>query len=152
MQWLSSRIWTRFAVFISYDDNNYTTGTSWHLVAFMWGIDYVQHWKKRMFLCVLWHFNLCWLFKTKSIFIKINRSIWNNSSKYKYTAYFSKTFLFQAIQFSQTDLIQTINFSISVIFVYTQLNVKTAFHSQKQLFFEQFSLAYKNSSISNNKV
>ena len=28
MQWVSSRIWTRVAVFISYDDNNYTTGTS----------------------------------------------------------------------------------------------------------------------------
>ena len=27
MQSFSSRIWTRFAVFISYDDNNYTTGT-----------------------------------------------------------------------------------------------------------------------------
>ena len=28
MQSVSSRIWTRVAVFISYDDNNYTTGTS----------------------------------------------------------------------------------------------------------------------------
>ena len=28
MQWVSSRIWTRVAVFISYDDNNYTTVTS----------------------------------------------------------------------------------------------------------------------------
>ena len=26
MQSVSSRIWTRVAVFISYDDNNYTTG------------------------------------------------------------------------------------------------------------------------------
>ena len=31
MQSVSSRIWTRIAVFISYDDNDYTTGTSnWH--------------------------------------------------------------------------------------------------------------------------
>ena len=37
----------------------------------------------------------------------------------------SKTFLFQAIQFSQTVLIQRIQFSISIDFVYTQLNVKT---------------------------
>ena len=29
MQWVSSGIWTRVAVFISYDDNNYTTGTSY---------------------------------------------------------------------------------------------------------------------------
>ena len=27
MQSVSSRIWTRVAVFISYDDNHYTTGT-----------------------------------------------------------------------------------------------------------------------------
>ena len=31
----------------------------------------------------------------------------------------SKTFLFQAFQFSQTVLIQTIKFSISIDFVYT---------------------------------
>ena len=36
-----------------------------------------------------------------------------------------KTFLFQAIQFSQTILIQIIQFSMSTDFVYTQLNVKT---------------------------
>ena len=29
MQSVSSRIWTRVAVSISYDDNHYTTGTSW---------------------------------------------------------------------------------------------------------------------------
>ena len=28
MQSVSSRIWTRIAVFISYGDNDYTTGTS----------------------------------------------------------------------------------------------------------------------------
>ena len=28
MQSVSSRFWTRVAVFISYDDNDYTTGTS----------------------------------------------------------------------------------------------------------------------------
>ena len=36
-----------------------------------------------------------------------------------------KTFLFQAIQFSQTDKIQTIQFSMNIVFVYRQLNVKT---------------------------
>ena len=29
MQSVSSRIWTRIAVFISYGDNDYTTGTLW---------------------------------------------------------------------------------------------------------------------------
>ena len=37
----------------------------------------------------------------------------------------AKTFLFQSIQISQTILIQTIQFSISRVFVHTQLNVKT---------------------------
>ena len=32
MQSVSSRIWTRVAVFISYDDNNYTTVTSTKLL------------------------------------------------------------------------------------------------------------------------
>ena len=36
-----------------------------------------------------------------------------------------KTFLFKAIQLSQTVLIQTNQFSISIVFVYIQLNVKT---------------------------
>ena len=36
-----------------------------------------------------------------------------------------KTFLFQAIQFSQAVLIQLIPFSISSGFLYIQLNVKT---------------------------
>ena len=31
MQSISSRIWTRVAVSISYDDNNYTTGIDTHL-------------------------------------------------------------------------------------------------------------------------
>ena len=39
-----------------------------------------------------------------------------------------KTFLFQAIQFSQTILIQPIQLSISIDFVYTQLDVKTVLY------------------------
>ena len=36
MQSVSSRIWTRVAVSISYDDNHYTTGTSiFYIVYFM---------------------------------------------------------------------------------------------------------------------
>ena len=76
-----------------------------------------------------------------------------------------KTFLFQAIQLNQTVLIHTIQFSISIVFVYTQLNVKTVpfqriqfsvstfamsktvlfqtiqFSIQKQFHFKQFCLA-----------
>ena len=36
-----------------------------------------------------------------------------------------KSFLFQAILFSQKVLIQTIQFSIRIGFIHTQLNVKT---------------------------
>ena len=39
-----------------------------------------------------------------------------------------KTFLFQAIQFSQVVLIQLIQFSISADVVYTQLNIKTVLY------------------------
>ena len=46
-----------------------------------------------------------------------------------------KTFLFQAIQFCQTILIQTIPFSISIDFVYKQVNVK-------QFYFKLFILAW----------
>ncbi len=44
--------------------------------------------------------------------------------EFKYSLIVKKTFLFQAIQFSQAVLIQLIQFSISSGFVYTQLNVK----------------------------
>ena len=45
MQSVSSRIWTRVAVSISYDDNDYTTGTYLfgydnHLFAQLYGIKY----------------------------------------------------------------------------------------------------------------
>ena len=63
----------------------------------------------------------------------------------------SKTVLFQAIQFCQTVLIKTIQFSIIIVFVYSQLNVKTVrFQTiqrniKKLLHFKQFSLAWVHS-------
>ena len=56
-------------------------------------------------------------------------------------------FLFQVIQFCQSALIQAIQFTICIGFIYTKLDVKTVlfqtiqFSMQKQLNFEQFSLA-----------
>ena len=81
----------------------------------------------------------------------------------------SKTFLFQAIQFSQIVRIQSIPFSISIDFVYTQLNIKTILFQtiqfsvstvsmSKTVLFQtiHFSISmqfkYKNSSISSNSV
>ena len=59
----------------------------------------------------------------------------------------SKTILFQAIQFNQRVIIQTIQFSISIVFIYTQLKVKTVlfqtiqFSIQRKFHFKQFSFA-----------
>ena len=63
----------------------------------------------------------------------------------------SKTFLFQTIQFIQTVLIQIILFSISIVFVYTQLNVKIVLFQTIQLsIITQFK--YQNSFIPNNSA
>ena len=63
----------------------------------------------------------------------------------------SKTFLFQAIQFSQTVLNQTSQFSISRVFVYMQLNVKTILFQTIQ-FSISTQFTSQNSSISSNSV
>ena len=48
--------------------------------------------------------------------------------KCKYSVIMKKTFLFQAVRFSQALLIELIQFSITTDFVYTQLNVKTVLY------------------------
>ena len=53
MQSFSSRIWTRVAVSISYDDNRYTTGTSYYIVRFI-------------YMIILWSLSSCWLTWKKS--------------------------------------------------------------------------------------
>ena len=49
MQSVSSRIWTRVAVSISYDDNHYTTGTSKSCLLYVYILTFVQ-----LFLKVFW--------------------------------------------------------------------------------------------------
>ena len=84
----------------------------------------------------LWYINFCKLFNVKSIFMKIvlfqiiQISI-STQFKCKYSL-IVKSFLFQAIQFSQVVLIHLIQFSISTDFVYAQLS--------KQFYVKQFSL------------
>ena len=74
-----------------------------------------------------------------------------------------KTFLFQVIQFSQTVRIKTIQFSISVVFDYTQLNVKTILFQTihfnvgtvsmlKAFLFQTIQFSIQNSSISSSSV
>ena len=61
-----------------------------------------------------------------------------------------KTFLFQAIQFSQTVLIQLIQFSISTDSVYT-VNCQSSSILNNSVYCK-YSFNVKNSSISNNSV
>ena len=63
----------------------------------------------------------------------------------------SKTFLFQAAQFIKTVLFRTILFSISIVFVYTQLNVKTVLVKNNSVY-RKNSFNVKNCSISINSV
>ena len=60
-------------------------------------------------------------------------------------------FLFQANQFSQTVLIQTIQFSIIIVFVHAQLNVKTILFQTIQ-FFQSTQFKCQNSSFSISSV
>ena len=90
MQSVSSRIWTRVTVSISYDNNDYTTGTSWdmmiHNLYKTWGqrwmdnfwriitgyLHYLWERKKEIvnkdvwFGLVLWYIDYCRLFSAKS--------------------------------------------------------------------------------------
>ena len=84
---------------------------------------------KTLFGCLfvfLWHINLCRLFNAKSIFMKlvlfetIQFRI-STQFKCKYSLIVKKTFLFQAIEFSQAVLIPLIHFSISTYLVYTDI-------------------------------
>ena len=68
----------------------------------------LQYIEDDLFVCVFWYIKLFRLFNAKFIFIQVNSSISKNSVKHKFTFWYSKIFLFQAIQFYQTDLIQTI--------------------------------------------
>ena len=57
MQTVTSRIWTRVSVSISYDDNHYTTGTSSLLYQFFWNTIYIEfiyfEWiKSYNFVCI----------------------------------------------------------------------------------------------------
>ena len=64
-QSVSSRIWTRVAVFISYDDNNYTTGT-WRRIMKQWSMC----WRKLVIISISGLFVLIWRWWTFS---------WDNS-------------------------------------------------------------------------
>ena len=58
------------------------------------------------FVWDLWQINLNRWFNAKSILKQINSSISNNPVKHKHTVQLSKTFIFQAIRFSQKVLLE----------------------------------------------
>ena len=115
-----------------------------------WGILFRRFWgtlvhhysvtrlsKKDNWFCIKLHTYKCgWLFGFYDISIFVGYLMPNSfyANSQFYFKQFSlawvhglivKTFLFQAIQFSQTVRIQLIQFSISSDFLYTQVNVKT---------------------------
>ena len=81
-----------------FSNTSQPTCLGWLLVGFYGISTFIGHLTPNPFLCKGWVHNL------------------------------SKTFLFQAIQFSQTVEIQLIQFSISTGFIHTQLNVKTVLY------------------------
>ena len=89
-----------------------------------------------LFVRVLWHINHCRLLIAKSIFTQKNPF---QTIQFSISKQFNcqKIFLFQAIQFSQTVLFQTIQVSVIQL------------QCQEQFYFNQSSLAYKTSLISN---
>ena len=63
MKSVSSRVWTRVAVFISYDDNHYTTGTSKHA-----GRMFFRYFRSFCFVCIIWFCpDTFWVFLHSSI-------------------------------------------------------------------------------------
>ena len=91
-------------------------------------------------------------------YLKPNPFLYKETVLFQIIQFSCKKFLFQVIQFSKTVLIKTTQFIISWVFVYKQLNDKTVlfqtiqfsveqFQCQKQFYFKQFSLPYKNSSL-----
>ena len=66
MQSVSSKIWTRVAVSISYDDNNYTMGTS-RLGQIVCDKDRVVHRCIVLAEMPLTRFEECWPFPTESL-------------------------------------------------------------------------------------
>ena len=66
LQSVSSRIWTRVAVFISYDDNLYTTGTSYMCVCVSVCVSIGSKYEWFVFF-VLWHLNHRGLFNAEAI-------------------------------------------------------------------------------------
>ena len=86
-----------------------------------------------IYVCVCVSVRVCLCFMAYQLFLVILCQIYFYTNKQFYFKQFSLTivhrltitFLLQAISFSQTALIQTIQFSISIISVFTELNVKT---------------------------
>ena len=78
--------------------------------------------KNRFVVWVLWHINLCMLFKAKSIFMKI---VLFQTIPFSISTQFKCKY---SLFLSQTVLIQIIQFSMNTDFVYTQINAITVLY------------------------
>ena len=76
---------------------------------------------KQLYITI--QFSVSTVLMSKTVQFQIIQFSISTQFKCKYSL-IVKTFLFEAIQFTQAVLIQLIKFSISTDFVYTQLNVK----------------------------
>ena len=72
---------------------------------------------------VLWHINFCTLSNAKPFLYKKNHLYFKQLSLSWVHSLIIRTF-FQAIHFSQTVFVQRIQFSLSIVFIHTQLNAK----------------------------
>ena len=82
MQLVSSRIWTRVAVSISYDDNHYTTGISFFYVSFFYA-DLWRHIKLNGYRRRQWNHrvkfnfsNRLFTFRWQIPIFRLNKSVW----------------------------------------------------------------------------
>ena len=82
MQSVSSKIWTRVVVSISYNDNHYTTGTSLPHYIYTWQGGWVNTHKYDIFVCIYPNPSPRIGFDTKSIF---KRSIICSNSEFSFT-------------------------------------------------------------------
>ena len=93
--------------------------------------------------------NFCGLFNVKSLFI--NKWFYYKQFIFAFEQRLIINNIFQAIQFSQTVLFQTIQFSMSIVLIYTKLNIETVLFwtiqfsvstvsMSQQFHFKEFSL------------
>ena len=92
-------------------------------------------------LLCLWHISIWTLLNVKSIFIQMKKFFKTIQLSINTEFNCQKHFYFKLFIFNQAVLIQEIQSSISIVFVYTQLNVKTVLFRTRQFSVNTVSLS-----------